>query len=237
MNIDILQLDEQGLPKGTQSTMVNGEWVATVPSVLAPEEMFQQEDGGFTNFDVFSNRPIEVEKHVTSFEQVEVCGHLWTYKFVSTQPFVVTQHDPFWGIEYRISSLHGGKEMPNVKTPKFIRGPRKYRWTRLIDLARTLGEDPKRIWDGYCWLVSNRYLGHGGFDDRCVEVVYRTLDRQVFELPFYSCGWAGQVPKIKPNKLQLLWVPAGWAMSVCYLHALGFHPWESLYTSDCVQIK
>lgn len=178
-------------------------------------------------------------------------GH-WKYALVADKPFGVLcwENCDYYPDDYSLEwedfvvagKVKGDKITtgPSVRHPNFTRVER-WRWARLSELAECLGEDPMVLWEFYFHigigssqnaLGASEHILHVRCGDKPSDAPFGAketdavwwngvplLGYTAYE-QFRPCGgwyWKEQPP-------HKMWVPAGWAMQVCYLHHFGFRP-------------
>jgi hypothetical protein len=136
-----------------------------------------------------------------------------------------------------------------IRHPKFVRGDLNWRWTRLSDLAEVLGEDPMTVWKFYFHICIGTSRICPGATEHALRVCNGDAPNCSGET---DEEWIGAVPlprrlegalreqfpdsyddsdRERWNKLSApdkVWVPAGWAMTACYLHHFGFKPLQAV---------
>lgn len=151
------------------------------------------------------------------------------YKLLAPEPFAtIATAEPLWGkgcfkrlsLARQIVKGEPTREL-RVKHPSFVRGARRWRWCTLTDLASCLNLDIERLWNFYHPIQDIEWQGkYFDFDAKGRVILTIAVDDPLAEVSIRSFGTnrAGSL------SLERIWVPAGWAMNVCRLSALGYVP-------------
>lgn len=138
---------------------------------------------------------------------------------------------------------------PTFRHPRFVRGSDGWRWTRLSDLAQVLGEDPLAVWEFYFHIcIGTSHICMGAMEHALYvcngdapHYGAETEEEFRFKVPLpRSLGGTlceefpeqhSESERERWRKLSApdkVWVPAGWAMTACYLHHFGFKPLQTV---------
>jgi hypothetical protein len=139
----------------------------------------------------------------------------------------------------RMVNAEKKKNLPDVPQPIFTRGAHGWNWTTMSDLASTLKLDPLVLWNFYFhiaigadWVstIDDRYGLVYALGDtprhtyKTVEVDF--IEKPPIPIPDWSLPSDSDFLKIVFSHIEWdkIWIPATWAMRVCYLHHFGMKP-------------
>lgn len=143
----------------------------------------------------------------------------------------------------------------SVKHPTFVRGAKSWRWVKLTELATLVGLSEELVWQRYFRAANQKGVTFTNDGEDTMTVVAGGPTSEPFAINFerhrnpwdlYELdlddsyfGWnlhttfEGIISHFKLDvpamELNRLWVPAGWALNVCYLEKLGYQTPKERY--------